>query len=233
MQEGCRIVLTFNLISNAEGAVPSSSDVLSQSSQLEDALSQWNAHENAPMAVCYALDHKYTKQGLAPAALKGEDLHRFRAVSNACEKNGNFYAMLGRIENVISRPQGDGEGAESTYQSTRIGVDAIMTSHGTMLEWRIWKFPSDLIIKQPFYPNNPWTYSYDQERDESRNRSLIRWPDVYFGGEFLGNENADDNKVYTDTVSGRQIHRTSPEDMKSVTVVPTLERATPSFSNTP
>lgn len=202
VRSGCRIVLTFNLVSRLDDAGVRPREVSqSQANSLDEALCQWAVQEHSSAALCYALDHKYTLQSLAPAGLKAGDMYRFQAVADACERTGRFYLMLAQIHRVVTRPSGTENSKYSRFESARIALGPMMTAYGTLLDdWEMWKLDRPCIAKLPAYPKNAWAYGYD-DAGEKEDRRLVRWPDSYTGGEFLGNENAEKNTVYTDTVS--------------------------------
>jgi hypothetical protein len=74
---GCRLVLVYNLCRSGKGALPLPPDYQREQAQAAACLRQWvtmeHTGEDIPLKLVYLLEHAYTPEGLAFAALKNGD----------------------------------------------------------------------------------------------------------------------------------------------------------------
>lgn len=154
--------------------------------RLAGGLDAWWSNPETRSALCYALEYRYTEDGLDISRLKGCDYQRTRFVADVCGRDGRFQVFLAHLHKVVKRANDEG-GEDDEEMMTQLGP--IKTLEGFKLKpSQSLVIPEDLIIKSPHYPADLW------EPEEQRH------PDVQFGGEYLGNQHDDLTKTYTDTV---------------------------------
>lgn len=169
---GYRWVMTYNLIRVSSAFPASDAAARAYSDELSRLLRQWQ-HEFAGVNIlCYALNHQYTDNSLELSSLKREDFFRAQHVANACD--GGFIALLASMEKVVPLPVCDGWDGEAELNLQRIcslnGL-ALATSLG---------ISEDNLLQESLF----------EYRD----------PNEQSGGEYMGNENAELNQYYYDSV---------------------------------
>ncbi|KIX08828.1 uncharacterized protein Z518_03485 [Rhinocladiella mackenziei CBS 650.93] len=193
---GYRIVLAYNLVTTASLNMPTAAAVEDPKMRLMGGLDLWcNLKPNGPQGLCYALEHKYTKDGLSISRLKGCDYLRTKFVADVCDRHGRFHVLLALLHKVVTRPNCD-EGKDMESVSTQLGP--IKTLEGFKLQTsRSLTISESIIVKSPYYPANLWG-DLDEEGEETEARQ--RRPDALVGEEYLGNQPGDLDKIYTDAV---------------------------------
>lgn len=123
------------------------------------------------------MDHQYTDAGLKLATLKGDDYYRARYVADACNKVGDFCALLASMQKVVTFPNGE-EGEE--YAKSFLRLDNIVDLEGHKLGTSL-KIPNNILLQQRLY--------------------ISRLHDSQIGGEYTGNDYANFDQLYNNTVS--------------------------------
>ena len=127
----------------------------------------------------YPLEHQYTQRGLSLAFLKGADSHRTLHVLQASAEHDGFFVLLGIMELYVTDPNSeeDYRDLEFEYRLTHIvdtdGFDLSMYKALTIAEVT--------LLRQ----------TYDENRA----------PDRQQGGGYLGNQHAEIDQVFCDSVS--------------------------------
>ena len=112
------------------------------------------------------------------AALKGDDYYRTQFVADACSKDGGFHVLLAHMQKLITRPN-DEEYEDS--EESKLSLERIVELQGFELQTSL-KISEDCVLQQTDLYNN-------------------RAPDEQMGGEYLGNQHAEIDHFYSDTVS--------------------------------
>ncbi len=129
----------------------------------------------------WPLGYKYTNQGLRLSHLKGDDYNRARHVAQSCREHGGFYAFLANMERHISDPNDENEDREKDSQ---LYLTHLVDVGGFSL--MVYK---SLIIDETALLEE----TFDSDRD----------PDTQVGGEYWGNQHAEIDQYYNDSVSVR------------------------------
>lgn len=124
------------------------------------------------------LDHDYSQQNLKLAQLKGNDYHRARYVAQGCAAHGDFYVLLANIEMCIT----DQNCEESEEPESQLSLGDIVDVQGSFLSMH-----KNINISDGFLLNGA---SYHD-----------REPDVQRGGNYLGNQYAEIDQFFRDSVS--------------------------------
>jgi predicted 2-oxoglutarate/Fe(II)-dependent dioxygenase YbiX len=100
---GCRLVLVYNLCRSGKGALPLPPDYQREQAQATACLSQWvtmeHTGEDIPLKLVYLLEHAYTPEGLAFAALKNGDAAIASVMIPAAEQaDCDLYLALVSVE---------------------------------------------------------------------------------------------------------------------------------------
>ncbi|MCJ1391367.1 hypothetical protein MMC18_004230 [Xylographa bjoerkii] len=125
---------------------------------------------------CFCQTLAYTDAGLKLAELKGDDYYRACYVANACRKVGDFCVLLASMQKVVTLP--NDEGGEENAQS-ELRLNRILDLEGFALQKSL-TIPEDFLLQ-------PWLYG-SRDNDEQH------------GGEYLGNQHADFDQYYNDSV---------------------------------
>lgn len=176
VQEGYRWVLTYNLIHDSKDQAPSASILDARTRDFIQSLTQWQDSQPRHGYLVWTLDHKYTKVGLELAYLKGDDYHRVRHAVLSYTAHGEIFVMLANMELYVTS-QNDEEGEESSELYLRHIVD----TDGFQLS-----LPDGVPITEDALLQT----LFDTERD----------PDQQGGGEYLGNQYAEIDRWYKDSV---------------------------------
>lgn len=179
VQTGYRWVITYNLISDPKDPAQSASTLDARIGDFTQGLTEWHDLEDRPQFLVYSLAHQYTNEGLRLAQLKGDDYYRARHVAQSSAEHGQFYVLLANFEMCITNPNDDqGENQRSFSRSLTHIVDL----EGLDLS----VCPSLGIHKTMLLQER----SYDDSN-----------PDTQRGGQFMGNQYAEIDKIYEDSVS--------------------------------
>ncbi len=129
----------------------------------------------------WPLEYKYTNQGLRLAHLKGDDYNRVRHVSQSCREDGEFYVFLANMEMHVNDPNHEEEERETASQ--------LYLTHLVDLGGFSLSVHQSLVIDETALLEE----TFDSDRD----------PDTQLGGEFMGNQHAEIDQFYNDSVSTR------------------------------
>ncbi|KAI9832827.1 MAG: hypothetical protein M1826_000993 [Phylliscum demangeonii] len=173
VHSGVRWVLTYNLISEVSPRLQSAAGLDVQMDGFLHILRQWRALNEQCRAFCYALNHQYTNENLNLTSLKGHDYACGRYVLDACQKAGDYCVLLATLTKVEREPGENGGGA----------VNWVM---GPIVELGGYELENSLLIPEK------WLLQPDlyDERDA----------DSQEGGGYMGNQYADLDKLYHNTV---------------------------------
>ncbi|PGH11888.1 hypothetical protein AJ80_06953 [Polytolypa hystricis UAMH7299] len=101
---GYRLVITYNLIQDGVGKIPSAPET--STTELESSLKYWNSmcdispEVDLPKFLAYKLSHKYPSSGLGFGCLKGRDQQRILRLQTVGEKLG-FSTLLANVERTV------------------------------------------------------------------------------------------------------------------------------------
>jgi hypothetical protein len=122
------------------------------------------------------LDHQYTDAALKLANLKGDDYYRARYVADSCGEAGDFCVLLASLQRVVTflNDEGGREDEESELRLKRIvDVEGFVLRDSLLI-------PEDYLLQEGLYDS--------------------RDPDNQTGGEYMGNQHAEFDQFYNDTV---------------------------------
>ena len=138
---------------------------------------EWrNLGEEGPQCLCFVLDHQYTDAALKLANLKGDDYYRARYIADSCGEAGNFCVLLASLQRVVTfmNDEGGREEAESELRLKRIvDVEGFILRDALLI-------PEYYLLQEGLYDS--------------------RDPDHQTGGEYIGNQHAEFDQLYNDTV---------------------------------
>lgn len=177
VQSGYRWILTYNLVHVPACSPNSASGLDAQIARFCQVLADWrNFDDEGAECLCYVLDHQYTDAALKLANLKGNDYYRVRYVADSCREAGGFCVLLASLHKVVTfmNDEGGEEDAESELR-----LNHIVDVEGVVLR-------EALLI--------PEHYLLQEELYDSRD------PDNQTGGEYMGNQHAEFEQFYNDTV---------------------------------
>ena len=145
-----------------------------QLSRFCQTLTEWRTLGEPPV-LCYALDHQYTDAALKLASLKGDDYFRARYVIDACAKADGFFVLLAELKKVTTLDHSEfDEDPRSELQ-----LDRVVDLTGSMLV-------AGQVIDEEYLVQDLYSG---------------RGPDIQQGGEYLGNQHVEIDRIYNDTVS--------------------------------
>ena len=176
MQSGYRWILTYNLIHNESIASQSAARLDAEIASLAQPFMMWHNLSQGPQCLCYALSHQYTKRSLKLTSLKGDDYYKARSIVDACNNFGEFRVLFASMENVVTFMNGEGGEDEKTSQ---LELHNIVDLEGFILQPFL-VIPEDFLLQAELYDS--------------------RDPDQRNGGEYMGNQHADFDEHYKDTV---------------------------------
>ncbi|KAL8907098.1 MAG: hypothetical protein Q9171_006003 [Xanthocarpia ochracea] len=177
IQTGYRWVLAYNLINHSPGPPRSASLLDAQIGRFTQALTRWQELQVEPHYLAYPLDHQYTNRNLKLAQLKGDDFYRARHVARSCEAHGGYYMLLGNMEMCITNPNSEEEMEEEAVLS----LCRIVDPRGFDLSIRSnVGISTDNLLRGRSYEN--------------------REPDVQRGGNYLGNQYAEIDQFFNDSI---------------------------------
>ena len=160
------------MIKETRNGIPSASGQDAEIEKLSRVLTQWRELEAPPQFRCYALDHKYTNAALRLAELKGVDYCRARYVARSSERHGEFAVLLANMERCVTLQ-------EDCDDESQINLLHIVDLEGFDLTAVHLRIPREDILQDPY-----------GSRD----------PDVQRGGEHMGNQHAEVERFYKDSV---------------------------------
>ncbi|KAL8764944.1 MAG: hypothetical protein Q9209_007808 [Squamulea sp. 1 TL-2023] len=178
IQTGYRWVLAYNLINYSPGPPRSASALDARIVQFTKALTRWQDLQDEPYYLAYPLDHQYTDRDLKLAHLKGDDFYRARHVAQSCEAHGKYYMLLGNMEMCITNQNGEEEMEEEAVLS----LDHLVDPQGF-----------DLLISSTRIISTTNLLRGESYED--------REPDAQRGGNYLGNQYAEIDQFFKDSVS--------------------------------
>jgi len=127
-------------------------------------------------AVAYILDHQYTTRDLSLAYLKGQDYHRAQCVAQSCAAHGGLYLLFGNMEMSWTYDVDDEDDKiKSLGLFTRVNLDGIQINKDVLV------IPEEMVLNGTDYEH--------------------RHPDIEKGGEYMGNEHAEIEQFFKDSVS--------------------------------
>ncbi|KAK4506729.1 hypothetical protein PRZ48_000462 [Zasmidium cellare] len=173
---GYRWVLTYNLIKTSPTQTYSASELDSRTEHLTRLFRQWEGLEDPYHFLTWPLDFKYTKKSLKLALLKGNDSNRVRHVAQSCAEHGQFYCFLANMELCITDYQTEDQDTHSRLRLSRVvdldGFD-LMPYHALTI-------PKSTLLH--------------------RVHNESRAPDAQSGGGYTGNQHAEIDQIYEDSV---------------------------------
>ena len=176
IQSGYRFVLTYNLVNTALERHLSASVLDTEQSKIGRMLDEWYPMRDRQTFMCYVLQHKYTDANLRLRNLKGDDYYRCYQLHGACRTDGRFCIFLSRLELTVTRTN-DEEYEEKAEE--KLYLDGVFALQGIKLR-------DSLVISEDCVVQ--------------RNVHESREHDEQWGGEHMGNQYADIQQVYRDTV---------------------------------
>ncbi|KAL2057964.1 hypothetical protein ABVK25_001581 [Lepraria finkii] len=177
VQTGYRWVLTYNLINESKDPYRSASALDARTGHFAQALTRWQNLEDVPQYLAYPLDHQYTDRDLRLARLKGDDYPRARHVAQSCAVHGEFYILLANMSMHITDPNDENEEPEESE---------LLLSHIVDLEGFTLSIYDSLKISDTLLLQG---ISYSD-----------REPDVQRGGNYMGNQYAEIDQFFKDSV---------------------------------
>ena len=182
VQSGYRWVLTYNLVNTSPSSSQSAAGLDTQTNSFVQALSLWrDLSSEGPLYLVSVLDHLYTEKGLNLTSLKGDDYCRVRHVAESSKIAGDFYVFLASMEKhqkEISSDDGRKDEEDSRLMlKVIVGLDSL---EAFSLK-AIVLICNECLLQQ-------WIY-------ESRS------PDAQTRGGYVGNEYANPDQIYTNSVS--------------------------------
>ncbi|KAL8855247.1 MAG: hypothetical protein Q9198_010874, partial [Flavoplaca austrocitrina] len=178
IQMGYRWVLAYNLINHTLGSPNSASALDARIGQFTQALTRWQELVEEPYYLAYPLDHQYTDRDLKLAQLKGDDFYRARHIAQGCEAHGEYYMLLGNMEMCITNQNGEVEEKEEAM----LLLDRLVDPQGfNLLIGSTLRISTDNLLRGESYED--------------------REPDTQRGGNYLGNQYAEIDQFFKDSVS--------------------------------
>ncbi|KAL9005009.1 MAG: hypothetical protein Q9188_002190 [Gyalolechia gomerana] len=178
VQTGCRWVLTYNLIYTSQFPYQSASALDARIEHFTEALTRWQDLIHAPEYLAYPLDHQYTDRNLKLAQLKGDDYHRARHVAQGCAAHGEFYVFLANMELCITDPNGE----EEEEAQSALSLCHVVDLEGSDLSmYNTMDISGTLLLHGTSYTD--------------------RQPDIQRGGNYLGNQYAEIDQFFKDSLS--------------------------------
>jgi hypothetical protein len=186
VNDGYRLVLTYNLIQSSLGAPQSAAIFGSRTQKLRSTLARWKKGytadaEGCPSVLAYQLDHQYTNANLRFDLLKGDDQLIARYFREGCAEEG-FSIYLANIVKEVTRAEdvGYGYGDEiNDITDESLTLSNVIDLNGTVVIDSM-GFNEDDIVQSDIF---------DRSSDEEK-----------FEG-YTGNEGAQTIHWYRDTVS--------------------------------
>ena len=140
-------------------------------------MTEWRERFKGLQFLCYALEHQYTDAELKLSTLKGHDYPRVQNVVESARDPGEFCVLLGSMAKVVITPGDEGGENEEELRLQRIvNLNGIKLGESLLIE-------EDSLLQNYLYKNR----DYDTEE----------------GGGLMGNQQADIDRSYLDTVSSK------------------------------
>lgn len=178
LQTGYRWVLIYNLINESRDPYRSASAFDARIGHFVQTLTRWQSLEDVPQCLAYRLDHQYTDRDLKLTRLKGDDYHRARHVAQSCAVHGEFHVLLANMSMHHTRDPGDYEEEPKSELSLSHLVDLEgfrLSSYGGLT------ITDSFLLQRISYCD--------------------RKPDLQGGGDYIGNEYAEIDQFFNDSVS--------------------------------
>jgi hypothetical protein len=140
-------------------------------------LEEWEEIGGSFEALIYPLNYQYTNDGLCLKRLKAEELYRASHIDRTCANRGGSRVLLANMEYCKTDQQTEEDQVVTKLYSTRV-VDldgSVLPIHKNLNVWR------GLILASDVYAN--------------------RDPDIQRGGGYMGNEHAEIDRIFKDSVS--------------------------------
>ncbi|KAL8838115.1 MAG: hypothetical protein Q9170_002256 [Blastenia crenularia] len=176
IQTGYRWVLAYNLINGSQGSSRSASALDARIGEFTQALTTWQDLTGAPRYLAYPLDHQYTNRDLKLAHLKGNDFYRAHHVAQSCAAHGEYYMLLGNMEMCIT----DRNDEEEMEKESALSLFQIVDPQGYDLINSTIEISTTNLLRGESYED--------------------RAPDVQRGGNYLGNQYAEIDQFFRDSV---------------------------------
>ena len=128
------------------------------------------------LSVFATLSHQYTTRALKLANLKGNDYYKARSIADACSIVGHFTVFLADLENFVTLVNDEGCEDEQTSQ---LRLHNVVDIEGSLLQLNL-TIPENFLLQARLYDS--------------------RAPDQRGGGEYMGNQHAELEEHYNDTV---------------------------------
>ena len=167
----------YNLINESKDPYRSASVLDAQTEKFARVLTKWQNLENVPPYLAFFLDHQYTDRDLRLARLKGNDYHHVRHVAQSCTVHGEFYTLLANISMQITDLNG-----EDTTKESKLILSRIVDLEGADLSvYHSLTISDSFLMKKKSYSD--------------------REPDIQRGGNYMGNQHAEIDQFFNDSVS--------------------------------
>ena len=168
----------YNLVNHFQGPPQSASALDARIKQFTQALTSWQDLTDAPGYLAYPLGHQYPNRNLNLSHLKGNDFYRARHVAQSCAAHGEFYVFLGNMEMCIT----DENCEEDRENESVLSLCRLVNLQGSSLSVHSTMTLSDINLLHGA--------SYED-----------REPDVQRGGNYTGNQYAEIDQFFKDSVS--------------------------------
>ncbi|KAI9891013.1 MAG: hypothetical protein M1814_003364 [Vezdaea aestivalis] len=186
VKSGCRWVLIYNLVNTSSLPQQTASVQHTRAQGFKKKLAKWRDKEEGTRAKCliYKLEHQCTVEGLTLDRLKGNDYHRARFVTQNDINLGQYHVFLANLELAVLHDGDDYseiENEEDFLSRGALSLTRVVDSEG-----------HDLLIKSELSVTRSallQSMSYES-----------REPDVEKEGEYYGNESAQPDQFYKDSV---------------------------------
>ncbi|KAL8707410.1 MAG: hypothetical protein Q9220_007555 [cf. Caloplaca sp. 1 TL-2023] len=179
IQSGYRWVLAYNLINHSGASSQSAAALDAQIGRFTRALTRWQSLDDHPNYLGYPLDHQYTDRALKLTHLKGNDFYQARHVVQSCAAHGEYYTFLGNVEMCVTNQNCE----EEQEDETQLSLCHIVNMEG-----------DDLLYNKICISETNLLHG-DSYED--------RKPDVQCGGNYMGNQYAEIEQFFKDSVSVR------------------------------
>jgi len=168
----------YNLVNTSTHSTLSAGILDSQMSVFLDILNQWKAWEAQLPALVHPLSYQYTANGLISARLKGNDFHLAKRVMQGCARDGQICVLLANME--VQLTDSNGEDDSSSQTDEKIFLEHVVDTEGSALSVGSLRI-AGTILTRPVIDDN-------------------RAPDVQQGGNYLGNQYAEIDQFYRNSV---------------------------------
>ena len=146
---------------------------------LIQALAKWRNVQRGLECIGYALKHQYTGAGLRLSKLKGEDYYCARHVVDACHQAGGFCVLLASMEKIVTFPNDVGG---EDYKTSELLLTDVRDLEGFTLSKSL-VISEDVLLDQGLYDSRDYDHRH--------------------GGEYMGNQHAEIDHIYNNTVGAQ------------------------------